>query len=109
VIGSVYNSGAFIFKPGKSVSDYLRLAGGPSRGSDKGHAFVVRADGSTVSRQQNSLLTGRNFDSLRLMPGDTIVVPTKLDRGATVRALRDWSTILGQLGLAAGGIRTLFP
>jgi len=55
------------------------------------------------------LLTGRNFDSLRLMPGDTIVVPTKLDRGATVRALRDWSTILGQLGLAAGGIRTLFP
>src|SRR5262245_23835613 len=109
VIGSVYNSSAFIFKPGKSVSDYLRLAGGPTRSSDKGHAFVVRADGSTVSRQQNSLLTGRKFDSLRLMPGDTIVVPTKLDRGATVRALRDWATILGQLGLAAGGIRTLFP
>jgi protein involved in polysaccharide export with SLBB domain len=109
VIGSVYNSGAFIFKPGKSVADYLRLAGGPARGSDKGHEFVVRADGSTVSRQQHSLLTGRNFDSLRLMPGDTIVVPTKLDRGATLRAFRDWATILGQLGLAAGGIRTLFP
>ena len=109
VIGSVYNSSAFIFKPGKSVSDYLRLAGGPTRGSDKGRAFVVRADGSTVSKQQNSLLTGRNFDSLRLMPGDTIVVPTKLDRGATLRAFRDWATIFGQLGLAAGGIRTLFP
>jgi protein involved in polysaccharide export with SLBB domain len=109
VIGSVYNSGAFIFKPGKSVSDYLRLAGGPNRGSDKGREFVVRADGSTAGRQQHSLLTGRNFDSLRLMPGDTIVVPTKLDRGAALRAFRDWATIFGQLGLAAGGIRTLFP
>jgi len=109
VIGSVYNSGAFIFKPAKSVSDYLRLAGGATRTSDKSHSFVIRADGSTVGRQQHSLLTGRNFDSLRLMPGDTIVVPTKLDRGAALRALRDWSTILGQLGLAAGGIRTLFP
>jgi protein involved in polysaccharide export with SLBB domain len=109
VIGSVYNSGAFIFKPGKSVSDYLRLAGGPTRGSDKGHSFVVRADGSTVSKQQGSLLTGRDFNALRLMPGDTIVVPTKLDRGATLRAFRDWATIFGQLGLAAGGIRTLFP
>jgi protein involved in polysaccharide export with SLBB domain len=108
VIGSVYTSGAFIFKPGKSVSDYLRLAGGPTRGGDKGREFVVHADGSTVGRQQHSLLIGRNFASLRLMPGDTIVVPTKLDRGATVRALRDWATILGQLGLAAGGIRTLF-
>jgi protein involved in polysaccharide export with SLBB domain len=109
VIGSVYNSGAFIFKPGKSVADYLRLAGGPTRGSDKGRQFVVRADGSTVSKQQGSFLTGRNFNSLRLMPGDTIVVPTKLDRGAALRAFRDWATIFGQLGLAAGGIRTLFP
>jgi len=109
VIGSVYNSGAFIFKPGKSVSDYLRLAGGPARGSDKGREFVVRADGSTVGRQQRSFLTGRSFDSLRLMPGDTIVVPTKLDRGAALRAFRDYATIFGQLGLAAGGIRTLFP
>src|SRR5262249_18356991 len=109
VIGSVYNRGSFIFKPGKSVADYLRLAGGPTRGSDKGREFVLRADGSTVSKQQGSFLTGRNLNSLRLMPGDTIVVPTKLDRGAALRAFRGWATIFGQLGLAAGGIRTLFP
>lgn len=110
VIGSVYNSSAFIYKPGKTVADYLRLAGGPARGADRGREFVVRADGSTVGRQQhNFLLAGRDFAALRLMPGDTIIVPTKLDRGATLRALRDWATILGQFGLAAGGIRTLFP
>lgn len=109
VIGSVYNSSAFMFKPGKNVADYLRLAGGPNRGADKGREFVIRADGSTVSRQQHSALTGRNFDALRLMPGDTIVVPTKLDRGATLRALRDYTTILSQFGIAAAGFRALFP
>jgi len=110
VIGSVYNNGAFVFKPGKTVADYLRRAGGARRDGDKGREFVIRADGSTVSRQQHRGFISRNFDTLRLMPGDTIVVPEKLPRGAAARAaLRDWATILGQLGLAAGGIRTLFP
>jgi protein involved in polysaccharide export with SLBB domain len=110
VIGSVYNNGAFVFKPGKTVADYLRLAGGTRRDGDKGREFVIRADGSTVSRQQHRGFVSRNFDTLRLMPGDTIVVPEKLPRGAAARAaLRDWATILGQLGLAAGGIRTIFP
>jgi polysaccharide export outer membrane protein len=110
VIGSVYNNGAFVFKPGKTVADYLRLAGGTRRDGDKGREFVIRADGSTASRQQHRGSISRNFDTLRLMPGDTIVVPEKLPHGAAARAaLRDWATILGQLGLAAGGIRTIFP
>jgi polysaccharide export outer membrane protein len=110
VIGSVYNNGAFVYKSGKTVADYLRLAGGARRDGDKGREFVIRADGSTVSRQQHRASISRNFDTLRLMPGDTIVVPEKLPRGAAARAaLRDWATILGQLGLAAGGIRTIFP
>lgn len=110
VIGSVYNNGAFVFKPGKTVADYLRLAGGTRKDGDKKREFVIRADGSTVSRQQHRGLISRNFDTLRLVPGDTIVVPQKLGRaGAARAALRDWATILGQLGLAAGGIRTIFP
>jgi polysaccharide biosynthesis/export protein len=109
VIGSVYNSSAFIYKPGKTVSDYLRLAGGPSRAADAGREFVIRANGSTVSKQQYNTLLSGSFGSIRLMPGDTIIVPVKLDRGAALRALRDWATIVGQFGLAAGGIRAIFP
>lgn len=109
VIGSVYNSGAFMYKPGKTVSDYMRLSGGPNRGADKGREFVIRADGSTVSRQQHSSFTGRNFEGMRLMPGDTIVVPVKLDRGAALRVLRDYTTILSQFGIAAAGFRAIFP
>jgi polysaccharide biosynthesis/export protein len=109
VIGSVYNSNAFISKPGKTVADYLRLAGGPTRFGDKGREFVIRADGSTVSRQQHNRLLSRDFNSLKLMPGDTIVVPEKLNRGATLRALREFTAIFAQLGIAGAGFRTIFP
>lgn len=109
VIGSVYNSNSFIYRPGKTAGDYLRLAGGATRGGDKGREFIIRADGSTVSKQQHSKLISSSFESTRLMPGDSIVVPVKLDRGATLRLIRDYATIFGQLGLAAGGFSAIFP
>ncbi|HWX54665.1 MAG TPA: SLBB domain-containing protein [Verrucomicrobiae bacterium] len=109
VIGAVYNSSAFVFKPGKTVADYLRLAGGARRDGDKGREFVLRADGSTVSRQQHHALLSRDFNALRLMPGDTIIVPEKVSTGAFMRNLATWSQILTGFGLAAGAVKTLFP
>ena len=109
VIGAVYNSNAFVFRSGKTVADYLRLSGGARKDGDKGREFVLRADGSTVSRQQHHAFLSRNFDTLRLMPGDTIIVPQRPPRGASLRLLSDYATILGQFGLAAGGIHALFP
>jgi len=107
VIGSVYNTGSFLYKPGKTVSDYLRLSGGSRRDGDKKHEFVVRADGSTVSRQQHHALLSRDFSMLKLMPGDTIVVPQKTNSGALLRGLRDWSQLISGFGLTAAAIGTL--
>jgi len=109
VIGSVYNSNSFIYKPGKTVGDYLRLAGGATKDGDKGRTFVIRADGSTVSRQAHSRLYFSSFDSLRLMPEDTVVVPEKLDKGATLRGLKDWTQIISQFVLGAAAAKVLFP
>lgn len=107
VMGAVYNSTAFIYKPGKTVSEYLALAGGPTRDGDKGHAFVLRANGATISNKHSGNLFVNEFNNLRLMPGDTIVVPEKLDRGALVRGFKDWSQIFGQFALGAAGISAL--
>ena len=107
VVGAVYNSNAFIFKPGKTVAEYLRLAGGPTRDGDRHHAFVLRANGATISNQHQANLLVNNFNNLRLMPGDTIVVPQKLDRGAILRGFKDWSTVFGQFALGAAGIAAL--
>jgi len=107
VIGSVYNNGSFLYKPGKTVSDYLRLSGGSRRDGDKRHEFVIRADGSSVSRQQHNALLSRDFNMLKLMPGDTIIVPQKTNSGALLRGLRDWSTLISGFGLTAAAIGTL--
>lgn len=109
VMGSVYNSNSFIYKPGKTVADYIRLSGGVTREGDHKRAFVIRANGATVSNQQHSTLLVNNFNSLRLMPGDTIVIPEKLNRGAVLRGLKDWSQLFQQFALGAAGISVLLP
>src|SRR6185295_15693410 len=78
VFGSVYAENSFIYKPQKDVADYLMQAGGPTRSADRSSVYVLRADGSVISKQQYGFLG--SFDRTRLAPGDTVVVPEELDR-----------------------------
>jgi len=107
VIGAVYNENSHLYRPGKQISDYLRAAGGKKRQADGGHMFVIRADGSVVGKASSSGLWGAGFDSLRLMPGDTIVVPERLDKTDRGRALRDWVQILSQIALSGAVFRSI--
>jgi hypothetical protein len=109
VVGAVYNSNAFLYRPGYTVADYLRLAGGATRDGDKRHEFVLRASGATVSRQQHSNLLINQFATLRLMPGDTIIVPQKIGRGAVLQGFKDWSQLFQQFGLGAASLAVLLP
>jgi len=109
VIGSVYNSNSFIFKPGKRVGDYMRLSGGPTRNGDRARSFVIRADGTTVSSQGHNGFLVNSFAQARLMPGDTIVVPEKLDRGVVLRGFKDWTQIISTFVIGAAAAKVLFP
>jgi protein involved in polysaccharide export with SLBB domain len=109
VIGDVYNQGAFVREQGKTVSNYLRNAGGPTRDADKGRIFVVRANGGVVNKDASSSFWSGGFDGMILMPGDSVIVPEQTDRGSFVRGLKDWSTILFNFGLAAAAIKVLSP
>lgn len=109
VIGSVYNTNSFIYKPGKTFGEYLKLAGGATKNGDRGQSFIIRADGTTVSKSGHNGLLVNSFDSTRLMAGDTIVVPEKLDKGATLRAFKDWTQIIGQFVIGAAAAKVLFP
>jgi polysaccharide biosynthesis/export protein len=109
VIGSVYNSNAFIFKPSKTVSDYMRLSGGPTRNGDKGRSFVIRADGTTLGGHGHHDLFVNSFEQARLMPGDTIVVPEKLDKGVVLRGFKDWTQIISTFVIGAAAAKVLFP
>jgi protein involved in polysaccharide export with SLBB domain len=109
VIGSVYNSNSFIYKPGKTVGDYLRISGGATKNGDKGHLFVIRADGTTISKQGHSGTFMKSFTETRLMAGDSIVVPEKLDKGAVLRGFKDWTQIISTFVLGAAAAKVLFP
>jgi protein involved in polysaccharide export with SLBB domain len=109
VIGSVYNSNSFIFKPNKTVADYLRISGGTTRNGDKAHLFVIRADGTTLSSQGHNGLFRKNFNEAKLMPGDTIVVPEKLDKGVVLRGFKDWTQIVSTFVIGAAAAKVLFP
>lgn len=98
VEGQVYSANAFVYQPHRRVIDYLRQAGGPDRQADRKRAFVLRADGSVLSRQY-----GR-FERAPLFPGDTIVVPPLLDRRSLLRTIVDIATVVGQFGFAAAAI-----
>lgn len=110
VLGSVYNENTFRFRPGQQVSAYVSIAGGPTRGADKGRMFVIRADGSVVSRQQQGgLFLSNRFESMRMMPGDAIVVPQRIRTRSSLAAFRDWTQIFSQLALGAAAIAILQP
>ncbi len=108
VIGSVYSSNSFIFKPGKTFGDYLRLSGGATKNGDKGRAFIIRADGTTIGNENHTLLAN-SFQTAHLMPGDTIVIPEKLDKGMVLRGFKDWTQIIGQFIIGAAAAKVLFP
>jgi protein involved in polysaccharide export with SLBB domain len=106
--GSVNNENAMIFKPGKTVGDLIKAAG-LTEDAEPSEAFVLRADGSIVARRGGGLFGG--FEGTKVMPGDTVVIPTKVDRETSynfiVRGLRDWTQIFSNLGIGAAAIKTL--
>jgi protein involved in polysaccharide export with SLBB domain len=107
VFGAVYNQTSFLHEPGLRVEDYLRQAGGPTRTADKGHIFIIRADGNVVPKQGSGLF-GRAFESARLNPGDSVVVPERFFKSPVfMRGLRDWTQIFSQMTLGAAAINVL--
>jgi hypothetical protein len=108
VAGSVINENVLLFKPGRTVGDLIKAAGLTEDAEEKS-AFLVRADASIVSRRGWGFLN--NFESIQVLPGDTLVVPAKVDRESNynfiVRGLRDWTQIFSNLGIGAAAIKSL--
>jgi protein involved in polysaccharide export with SLBB domain len=115
VMGRVYNPNAILYTEDKPLEYYLNKVGGPAENADKKRIYLVKADGSVLSRTQSSSWgfswnsethrwVSGGFMSAKMAPGDTILVPEKYERINWVRELRDWTQIIFQLAMAAGVI-----
>ncbi|MGZ5236784.1 MAG: SLBB domain-containing protein [Caldimonas sp.] len=111
VAGAVVNSNAFIWKPGRTAGDYLRLAGA-DEAADTSNMFILRADGTVSHATDKRGFFGRNnLESQPMQPGDALIVPNQLDfetwGRAFVRNLKDIALIFGQFGLGLAAIHSL--
>lgn len=109
IVGAVYDPNSFIYIAHKHAGDYMRTAGGPNRTADKKQIFIIRADGSVVSRQylEHTLWTNDRFEAEAIYPGDTIVVPQQLNKTTLLRGLTDWSAVFSQFALGAAAINVI--
>jgi protein involved in polysaccharide export with SLBB domain len=109
VFGAVNVEASPLWKPNSRVKDYLKLAGTTSD-ADIDNAFVLRVDGTVVSSESQGWFFGK-IGGLEVMPGDTIVVPEKLDKQTAwtkfTQGAREWTQILANFGLGAAAIKTL--
>jgi len=114
VLGQVYNPTAFVYMSGRTISYYLEKSGGPTREAEESEMYIIKADGTVISKQQSSFgirwddasrsWNFGSFSSSETDPGDTLVVPQKLERIAWMRTIKDITTILSQVALTAGVI-----
>lgn len=111
VAGAVANNNAFLWRSGRTVGEYLKLAG-VEESADASNTFVLRADGTVIAAadRRGFFGVGGGINSQPLRPGDAVFVPTQLDfetwGRALVRGLKDWSQIFYQFGLGAAAINT---
>jgi len=118
VAGSVMSDGSFIYSDRLDYMDYIEMAGGYSTYSDKKNVYVLKIDGSAHKLYRGSLnwsdsmsrweIAGYEEDIREIEPGDTIVVPEKLERIAWMRNVKDITQILYQIAVTAGVLIVAF-
>jgi len=119
VMGRVFNPNAILYNKDKPLEFYLNKVGGPAENADEKRIYLVKADGTVLSRTQSSFWGFRwdaessrwsagGFMGAKMDPGDTILVPEKYERIYWAREIKDWTQIIFQLALAAGVIAALY-
>ena len=111
VAGAVVNSNAFLWRPGRTAGEYLRLAGA-DEAADPSNMFILRADGTVSHAGDNRGFFGRtSLESQVMQPGDALIVPNELDfetwGRAFVRNLKDFAQIFTGFGIGIAAVHSL--
>tara|TARA_B100000963_G_scaffold356638_1_gene377110 strand:- start:2577 stop:4847 length:2271 start_codon:yes stop_codon:yes gene_type:complete len=103
IIGEVLNPISFGFSKGINVQSAISQAGGYQPYADKKRVYVIKANG-LVEKLGRNVFGG----SINLEPGDTIVVPRKINTSNSVlRSLTPVTQILSDLAFSAAAIDNL--
>jgi polysaccharide biosynthesis/export protein len=104
VIGEVQSATSHLYQRDLSRDDYISLSGGLTPRVDEDRIYVVRADGSVVTRSGSAWFNGGSNVDIRT--GDTIVAPLDTER---VNPLPFWqavTSIIYNLAIAAAAVNS---
>jgi hypothetical protein len=118
VVGAVMTQASLIYSDKMSYQDYIDESGGYASFADEKKVFVMKVDGSARKLSRGFLswnaprerweIVGFGERIAPIEPGDTIVVPEKVDRIAWLREIRDITQILMNVAVAAGVVIALY-
>ena len=118
VMGSVMSKGSFVYTTEIDYKDYISMAGGYTAYADTDNIYVLKVDGtarkltsgflSWNSSQSRWEMSSFGEEIKEIEPGDTIVVPEKLERIAWLRETKDLTQILYQIAVTAGVLIVAF-
>ncbi len=101
VIGEVHYPTSHIYNGRNTLKKYIKLSGGLTDNANKKAIYVIHVDGSVTPAP-------RWFSGgLDLGPGDTIVIPPKVERLTKLQLYTDISQVLYQLAVTAASLKVL--
>ena len=106
VTGEVFYPTSHLYKRGMDREDYVSMSGGATKKADDRRIYVVRANGSVVSRDARASWF-EAADPHEIQPGDTIVVPLDVERVRPISLWTNVSQIIYQLAIAAASAKAV--
>lgn len=118
VVGSVMSQSSHLYSENLSHQDYIDASGGYSYYADPNNVYVLKVDGGARRLSKNFIgwnssrsrweMTAYGAGVKDIEPGDTIVVPEKIERIAWLREVKDITQILMNIAVVAGVTIKLF-
>lgn len=103
VLGEVQSPTSILFRDGLSRDEYINLSGGMTRRADASRIYIVRANGQVSASGSRKWFSAADSS---VQPGDTIVVPTDIER---MRPLPLWTavtTIIYNMAVAVAAVNS---
>jgi len=104
VTGEVLNPGAFAWRKGMSLDDYVDMAGGETNAAEDDMVFVVMPDGTAVPAHTSWWSFG---GATRIPPGATIVVPRDPQPFNLQTFLSVYTDILSKVAITAASLAVI--
>ena len=102
VLGEVNFPTSHMYNPELSQDDYISMSGGITDNAAENNIFVVKADGSVLTKSSNRWFKNKN--SSKIQVGDTIVIPIDIKQSRMLEQLSYTSQII-----LPDGCRQLLP